>query len=64
MKTYKTKHNLDKVCFYLIIRGKEFNYCLSEGVTFQADEDFVKNMKKVLVTAYGCSLPPVINEVK
>lgn len=64
MKTYKTKHNLNKVCFYLITRGREFNYIPKQGVFFQADDDFVKEMRRILVIAYGCSLPPVVDEVK
>lgn len=63
-KTFVTKSNLNKVCFYLIVRGKEFSHIPGTGVTFQADEEFVKEMQRKLVTCYGCSLKPIINEVK
>lgn len=63
-KTFVTKSNLNKVCFYLIVRGKEFNHTPGKGVTFQADDEFVKEMQYKLVTCYGCSLKPIINEVK
>lgn len=62
-KTFVTKSNLDKVCFYLIIRGKEFSHIPGKGVTFQADDEFVEAMKNNLVSNFGCSLKPVINEV-
>lgn len=62
-KTFVTKSNLDKVCFYLIIRGKEFSHVPGKGVTFQADDEFVEAMKNNLVSNFGCSLKPVINEV-
>lgn len=63
-KTFVTKSNLDKVCFYLIIRGKEFSHIPGKGVTFQADDEFVEAMKNNLVSNFGCSLKPVVNEVK
>ena len=59
-----TKSNLDKVCLYLIIRGKEFTHTPGTGVTFKATDEFVNEMQHKLVTCYGCSLKPIINEVK
>ena len=63
-KTFVTKSNLDKVCFYLIIRGKEFSHVPGKGVTFQADDEFVEAMKNNLVSNFGCSLKPIIKEIK
>ena len=51
MKKWQTQSNKNKVCFYLITRGIAFS-------------SFVKRMFDALVTAYGCSLRPSINEVK
>ena len=63
-KTFVTKSNLDKVCFYLIIREKEFSHIPGKGVTFQADDEFVEAMKNNLVSNFGCSLKPIIKEVE
>ncbi len=63
-KTFVTKSNLNKVCFYLITRGKEFHHTPGKGITFQADDEFVREMRYKLVTCYACSLKPIINEVK
>lgn len=63
-KTFVTKSTLNKVCFFLIIRGKEFTHTPDVGVTFKATDEFVEEMKNKLVTCYGCSLKPIINEVK
>lgn len=62
-KTFVTKSTLHKVCFYLIVRGKEFTFNPSVGVAFKATDEFVKEMQYKLVTCYG-SLKPIINEVK
>lgn len=63
-KTFVTRGTLNKVCFYLIVRGKEFTHTPGVGVTFKATDEFVKEMQYKLVTCYGCSLKPIINEVK
>ena len=62
-KTFVTKSTLHKVCFYLIVRGKELIFTPSVGVTFKATDEFVKEMQYKLVTCYG-SLKPIINEIK
>lgn len=50
--------------FYLITRGIAFSYTEKSGIVFEASASFVKRMSDALVTAYGCSLRPSINEVK
>lgn len=64
MKTWQTQSNKNKVCFYLITRGISFCYTKKSGVVFEASTSFVKRMSDSLVMAYGCSLRPIINEVK
>lgn len=64
MKKWQTQSSKDKVCFYLIMRGIAFCYTKESGIVFEASASFVKRMSDALVTAYGCSLRPIINEVK
>ena len=64
MKKWQTQSNKNKVCFYLITRGIALSYTEKSGIVFEASASFVKRMFDALVTAYGCSLRPSINEVK
>lgn len=64
IKKWQTQSNKNKVCFYLITRGVAFSYTEETGIAFEASASFVKRMSDALVTAYGCSLRPIINEVK
>lgn len=64
MNKWQTQSNKTKVCFYLITRGIAFSYTEESGIVFEASTSFVKRMSDALVTAYGCSLRPIINEVK
>ena len=64
IKKWQTQSNKNKVCFYPITRGVAFSYTEETGITFEASASFVKRMSDALVTAYGCSLRPSINEVK
>ena len=63
-RTFVSRSNLDRVCLYLIVHGKEFRHIPGEGVTFLADDDFLEIMQERLVTCYGCSLKPIIKEQK
>ena len=64
MKKWQTQSGKDKVCFYLIMRGIAFCYTKESGIVFEASASFVNRMSDALVMAYGCSLRPIINEVK
>lgn len=64
MKTWQTQSYKTKVCFYLITRGVSFCYTEKSGIVFEASASFVKSMSYAWVTAYGCSLRPIINQVK
>lgn len=64
IKRWHTQSYKDRVCFYLIIRGVAFNYTPELGIVFEATKAFVDQMANTLVTAYGCSLKPIINELK
>lgn len=64
MKTWQTQNYKTKVCFYLITRGVSFCYTKKSGIVFEASASFVKSMSYDLVTAYGCSSRPIIDEVK
>lgn len=63
-KKWQTQSNKDKVCFYLIARGVAFHYTEKSGIVFEAAASFVERMSDALVTVYGCSLRPIIEEVK
>lgn len=64
IKRWHTQSYKDRVCFYLIIRRVAFNYIPEQGIVFEATKPFVDKMANTLVTAYGCSLKPIINELK
>ena len=64
IKRWHTQSRKDRVSFYLIIRGVSFSYTSELGIVFEATKAFVDQMANALVTAYGCSLKPIINELK
>lgn len=64
IKRWHTQSYKDRVCFYLIIREIAFSYTPDLGIVFEAPKAFVDQMATTLMIAYGCSLKPIINELK
>lgn len=60
-QTHSVKH---KVAAVLILDGVSFSYNEENGIMFTAPDFYVENLKDRLVYAYGCSVRPIINEVK
>lgn len=62
IKEWKTQSVKHKVAALLIMDGVSFRYNEEDGIVFSAPESYVDKMKYRLVTCYGCSLKPIINE--
>lgn len=60
-RTHDAKH---KIAFILMADRISFSYDEENGITFTAPEWYVDKMIVQLVTTYGCSVKPIINEVK
>lgn len=60
-RTHSAKH---KVSFILMVDGISFSFDEENGITFTAPEWYVNKMIERLATVYGCSVKPIINEVK
>ncbi len=60
-QTHSAKHTLAGV---LMMDGVSFRYDEVNGITFLAPEDYVEKLKIRLVMAFGCSVRPIINEIK
>lgn len=60
-QTHSVKH---KVAAVLILDGVSFSYNEENGIMFTAPDFYVEKLKDRLVYAHGCSVRPIINEVK
>jgi len=64
IKEWRTQSVKHKVAYVLMMDGVSFRYDEENGIQFTAPELYVKNLIRRLVSAYGCSVKPIINEVK
>ena len=64
IKKWKTQSAKHKVATVLILDGEPFSYNEVNGIMFTAPEFYVENLKSRLVAAYGCSVKPIINEIR
>ncbi len=64
IKEWQTQSVKHKVAFVLMMDGVSFSYNEENGIMFTAPEFYVENLKKRLMNAYGCSLKPIIKEIK
>lgn len=64
IKEWRTQSVKHKVAAVLILDGVPFNYNEEAGIMFTAPECYVEKLKERLMYAYGCSLEPIINEIK
>ena len=64
IKEWQTQSVKHKVAAVLILDGVPFSYNEENGIMFTAPEFYVEKLKERLMYAYGCSLKPIINEIK
>ena len=64
IKTWRTHSTKYKVCAILMGDGVSFTFDPENGIEFTAPTLYVESLKRRLVTSYGCSVKPVIKEVK
>lgn len=64
IKEWQTQSVKHKVAAVLILDGVSFSYNEENGIMFTAPEFYVEKLKHRLVCAYGCSVKPIINEIK
>lgn len=63
IKEWQTQSVKHKVAGVLMMDGVSFRYDEENGITFTAPESYVKKLKYRLVTVFGCSVKPIINEI-
>lgn len=64
LKEWQTQSVKHKVAMVLIMDGVSFSYTEEDGIVFTAPECYVARLIRRLMSCYGCSLRPKINEVK
>lgn len=64
IKKWRTQSVKHKVAYVLMMDGVSFRYDEENGIQFSAPDFYVKDLIHRLVYAYGCSVKPIINEVK
>lgn len=63
IKEWQTQSVKHKVAGVLMMDGVSFRYDKENGITFTAPESYVEKLKYRLVTVFGCSVKPIINEI-
>lgn len=64
IKEWKTQSVKCKIANLLMMDRISFNYNETDGIVFSAPESYVKKMIERLMSCYGVSSKPVINEYK
>ena len=64
IKEWKTQSYRTRIASYLILHNVSFSFSEEDGIVFTAPEFYVENMKRSLVTSFGCKKWPVIEEYK
>ena len=64
IKEWQTQSVKHKVAMVLIMDGVSFSYTEEDGIVFTAPECYVTRLIRRLMSCYGCSVRPKINEVK
>ena len=63
IKEWQTQSVKHKVAGVLMMDGVSFRYDEENGITFTAPESYVEKLKYRLVTVFGFSVKPIINEI-
>ncbi len=64
IKEWQTQSVKHKVATVLMVDGVSFTYTEETGIVFSAPDSYVENLIRRLMTCYGVSLKPIINEFK
>lgn len=64
LKEWQTQSVKHKVAMVLIMDGVSFSYTEEDGIVFTAPDFYVTKLVKRLMSCYGCSVRPNINEIK
>lgn len=64
IKEWQTQSVKHKVAAVLILDRVSFSFNEENGIMFTAPESYVEKLKERLMYAYGCSVRPIINEIK
>ena len=64
LKEWQTQSVKHKVAYVLMMDGISFRYTEETGIVFSAPDFYVKNLIRRLMSCYGVSLKPIINEFK
>lgn len=64
IKEWKTQSVKHKVATLLICDGVSFSYNEEDGIVFRAPYIYVLSMIRRLMSCYGVSVRPIINEIK
>lgn len=64
IKEWQTQSVKHKVAYVLMMDGVSFSYTEEDGIVFSAPDFYVENLIYRLMTCYGCSVKPIINEYK
>ena len=63
IKRWQTQSVKHKISTVLIMDGVSFSYNETDGIVFSASAIYVKRLIERLMTCYGVSLKPIINEL-
>lgn len=64
IKEWQTHSAKTRVAAVLMLDKIPFSYDAENGITFTAPDFYVEKLKDRLVYAHGCSVRPIINEIK
>ena len=64
IKEWQTQSVKYKVAYVLMMDGISFRYTEETGIVFSVPDFYVKNLIRRLMSCYGVSLKPIINEYK
>ena len=64
LKEWQTQSVKHKVAMVLIMDGVSFSYTEEDGIVFTAPDFYVTKLVRRLMSCYGFSVRPIINEIK
>lgn len=64
IKTWQTQSVKHKIAAVLMMDGTSFSFNEEDGIVFTAPTFYVEKLIYRMITAYGCSKRPIINEIK
>ena len=64
IKTWQTQSVKHKIAAVLMMDGTSLSFNEEDGIVFTAPAFYVEKLIYRMITAYGCSKRPIINEIK